>query len=275
MRADLHTHSNRSDGTDTPAELVHKAAAVGLAVVGLADHDTYAGWDEAITAGQQCGIHVLPAVEISCRHTGVDVHLLGYGVSPHPELDAALARSREARADRLPLMLDRLSRHGMPLTAEEVLACANSSPSLGRPHVADAMVARGYVADRDEAFRDWLADGGPIFVERYAVDLTTAITLVRAAGGAPVIAHPWARRAARALTRDELAALTERGLRGVEVDHPEHTASTRAELRGLASDLGLLVTGSSDYHGRGKTNNALGCETTDPQVVEALTAPGR
>lgn len=278
MRADLHTHSNISDGTDAPGELVAKAAREGLDVVALTDHDTYAGLEEARRAATQIGIGFLPGIEISCRLGGVSVHLLGYGTGPEPALDAELAQVRASRADRLPEMLDRLAALGMPLSRDEVMRWVGDSPSVGRPHLADAMVARGYVASRDEAFRDWLAEGCPVYVDRYAIDLPRAVSLVLSAGGAPVIAHPWSRQSRAVLTPDVLAGLAAGGLVGIEVDHPDHDAGTRAELRPLAASLGVLATGSSDYHGLGKTRNDLGCETTPEPVLAALRAriaPGR
>ncbi len=273
MRADLHTHSTRSDGTDSPTELVHKAAAAGLDVVGLADHDSFAGLGEAASAADVVGIRLLPSIEISCKFAGESVHMLGYGVTPRPALDAELDRVRSSRTDRLPEMLRRLAEAGMPLTADEVRWWGRHSPALGRPHVADAMVARGYVKDRDEAFRDWLADGQPIHVERYSTEVLVALRLVAESGGRAVLAHPWARRARTVLTADVLAGFASVGLAGIEVDHPDHDPQTRRELRGLASDLGLLVTGSSDYHGWGKVGHDLGCETTAPEVVEVLASP--
>lgn len=275
MKADLHTHSNKSDGTDTPTELVHKAAALGLDMVALADHDSYAGLDEAAAAADIAGIGFLPSIEISCRYAGADVHLLGYRAGPDDDLDMELAKARQSRVERLPEMLRRLADAGMPITAEEVHRWARTSAAQGRPHVADAMVARGYVENRDQAFGDWLGDGRPGYVPRYTIDLSRAIRLVVQAGGRPVIAHPWARRTAAVLTPQVLGRLAESGLVGIEVDHPEHDREARIALRGLAGELGLLVTGSSDYHGLGKTNNALGCETTHPEVVEVLAQPLR
>lgn len=272
MRADLHTHSTISDGTDTPAELVAKAAAARLDVVALTDHDTYAGLAEATQAASALGIELLPGIELSCRLGEVSVHLLGYGTGPDQDLDEELVRTRASRQDRLPDMLARLSAEGLPLTADEVWRFAGNSPSLGRPHIADAMVARGYVASRDEAFRDWLAEGKPAYVNRYAIDLERAIALVHAAGGAPVVAHPWSRQARAVLTPDVMGHLARCGLVGLEVDHPDHDLATRSELRELAVALGLIATGSSDYHGLGKTNNDLGCNTTSPEALEALKA---
>lgn len=272
MRIDLHTHSSVSDGTDTPTQLVRKAAAEGVDVLGLTDHDTFDGLREARLAAQTTGVVVLPGIEMSCQLEGASVHLLGYGCDPHfePLLDE-LARVRVGRTGRLPEMLTKLAELGMPLTETEIAEQVGSSPSLGRPHVADAMVAKGYVRDRQEAFDRFLHDGGPAYANRYSCPLRRGIELIRRAGGVPVIAHPWGRGRDKELTPAVLSELTmENRLEGIEVDHPDHDADTRTRLRELASRLGLLTLGSSDHHGLGKVNNPLACETTDPDVYNEL-----
>jgi predicted metal-dependent phosphoesterase TrpH len=275
VRIDLHTHSNRSDGTDTPAQLVEKAKAHGLDVVALTDHDSTAGWDEARSAGERVGIEVVGGIEVSAMLDGVSIHLLGYGFDPtDPALLSELRRILGGRDDRVPALLEQLRSHDMPLTIDDVVAQSGNAAASGRPHVADAMVAAGYVADRDEAFRDWLYDDGPVYVARYGTPLREAIDLIRAAGGVTVIAHPWARKARRVLTPEVIAGLAEHGLAGVEVDHVNHSLQTRAELRALARDLDLAVTGSSDYHGTGKGPEFhLGANTTAPDQYERLIAP--
>lgn len=272
MRIDLHTHSNRSDGTDTPTQLVEKAAAAGLDVVAITDHDSAAGWAEAETAAERVGITLVKGIEISTMRDRVSIHLLGYGFDPgDAALLAELDRILGGRDARLPELLAQLAEHDMPLTIADVVAQSGNAAASGRPHVADAMVAAGYVADRTEAFRDWLYDQGPVYVERYGAPLAEAIELVRSAGGVTVLAHPWARRGRRALTPDVLAELAEAGLAGLEVDHNNHSAEVRAELRGIAADLDLVVTGSSDYHGAGKGPEFhLGCNVTAPDQYEKL-----
>ncbi len=272
MRIDLHTHSSVSDGTDTPTQLVRKAAAEGVDVLGLTDHDTFDGLREAKLAAASAGIVVLPGIEMSCQLEGASVHLLGYGCDPHfEELLDELARVRVGRTGRLPEMLTKLAELGMPLTETEIAEQVGSSPSLGRPHVADAMVAKGYVRDRQEAFDRFLHDGGPAYANRYSCPLRRGIELIRRAGGVPVIAHPWGRGRDKELTPAVLSELTmENRLEGIEVDHPDHDADTRARLRELVSRLGLLTLGSSDHHGLGKVNNPLACETTDPDVYNEL-----
>lgn len=272
MRIDLHTHSLVSDGTDTPAALIEHAANAGLDAVALTDHDTFDGLPEAIAAGRTLGVEVLGGLEFSTRFAGRSVHLLGYGPDTQDvPLNAELARVREGRDGRVPAMVERLTQAGLPLTLAEVLAQAGGA-SVGRPHIADALIARGYVADRDQAFQEWLHDGGPAFVDRYATPIVEAIRLVGAAGGVAVIAHPWSRGAASVLTEPVLAELAAAGLAGLEVDHPDHDADQRAELRAIAARLGLLVTGSSDHHGTGKTRNPLGVCTTAPDVYAAIKA---
>lgn len=274
MRIDLHTHSNRSDGTDTPTELVENAAASGLDVVAITDHDSTAGWDEASAAADRVGITLVRGIEISTMLEGVSVHLLGYGFDPaDTSLLAELDRILGGRDARLPALLAQLAEHDMPLTVDDVVAESGNAAASGRPHVADAMVAAGYVADRDEAFRDWLYDHGPVFVERYGAPLVDAIELVRDAGGVSVIAHPWARRGRRVLSPRVIADLRDRGLSGLEVDHNNHSDAVRAELRAVAHDLDLVVTGSSDYHGTGKGPEFhLGAHTTAPDQYERLLA---
>lgn len=270
---DLHTHSNCSDGTDPPAELVAKADAAGLAVVALTDHDTFAGWGEAAAEAGRLPIGLLLGVEMSCKLSGLGVHLLGYQPDPtEPALLAELERIREGRAGRVPLIVDTLRRHGIDITVEDVYEHVGDAPSPGRPHVADALVAKGYSKNRAEAFSEWLSEGRPGNLTRYAPSPAIAIRLVVAAGGAPVIAHPHGRSARRVLTDDALAHLATAGLAGIEVDHLDHDAATRDHLRGLAEDLDLVTTGSSDYHGKGKQHHPLAAETTDPEQFERLLA---
>lgn len=272
MRIDLHTHSLVSDGTDTPTQLVRNAAAAGLDAIALTDHDTFDGLREAKVAAASVGIEVLAGMEFSTQlDNGASVHLLAYGCDPRDDamLDE-LARVRVGRTDRVPAMVDRLTSLGMPLTVEDVLAQASGS-SLGRPHIADALVAKGYLPTRDIAFRDWLHEGGPAYVDRYCTELTQAIELVHRAKGVAVLAHPWGRGRRGDLHAGYLAELAyEHGLDGLEADHPDHDEEDRAELRALASRLGLIATGSSDHHGRGKVNNPLGACTTDPDAYAEI-----
>jgi 3',5'-nucleoside bisphosphate phosphatase len=272
MRIDLHTHSSVSDGTDTPSELVGRAAAVGLDIVALTDHDTFDGLDEAVAEGERIGVQVVRGMELSCSRRGDSVHLLAYGADPaHEGLAGEMARVRGGRLGRLAGVLMKLAELGVPVTEAEVLAEVGDSPSVGRPHIADAMIRAGHVQDREEAFDRFLADGGPAHVPRYAIDLERGIHLVHAAGGVAVIGHPWGRGREHVLPAVVLAALAaEHSLDGVEVEHQDHDPDTRAQLRRLADELGLLATGSSDYHGTGKLDHDLGCNTTAPEVYQEL-----
>jgi predicted metal-dependent phosphoesterase TrpH len=269
---DLHTHSNRSDGTDTPAELVRKARATGLDVVALTDHDATTGWDDAVSAGREHGIHVVRGIEISTRFHGESVHLLGYEFDPeHPALVAELRRVLDGRESRLPQMLARLAEHDIDITMDDVAAQSGDAAASGRPHVADAMVAKGYLDHRDEAFDGWLNSGGRAYVDRYAAPLLEAVRLLTEAGGRAVVAHPWSRGSDRVLTAEAFEELAAAGLVGLEADHNDHDESARQGLRDIAARLDLVVTGSSDYHGTGKGPEfSLGCNTTSREQYERL-----
>ena len=277
MRIDLHTHSRISDGTDDPRELVRRAGAAGLDAVALTDHDTMAGAPSAVEAGQICGVRVLPGMELTCQLGGATVHLLALGCRTGTPLDdrtAALRRARDARIDR---MLVQLAGCGIALTRTQVEAAAGAAVTLGRPHVADAMVAAGYVPDRTAAFDQWLAQGRPGYVSHDRVPLRQGIELVQAAGGVAVIAHGWMHGIQGPLTPDVLAGLAQAGtdgaaLDGLEVAHQSHDVRTRARLGALADELGLIVTGGSDYHGTGKVGHDLGCNTTDVENWERIDA---
>ena len=272
MRIDLHAHSDRSDGTDTPAELVRAAHAEGVDVLAITDHDTTAGWEQAAVVAEHVGVTLVRGIEISTRYAGQGVHLLAYLPDPtHPELVDELARVLEGRNDRLPAILGRLRGLGIDIEPEDVRRLAGDAAAMGRPHVADALVAHGVVVDRDEAFARFLGPGGPAYVDRYAADLVAMIATVADAGGVSVIAHPWASRHEHgALDEAGLADLREQGLAGIEVDHEDHDAAVRDELRGIARNLGLVATGSSDYHGLGKPGHGLACNTTAPDQFERL-----
>lgn len=272
MRIDLHTHSSVSDGTDTPSELVGKARAVGLDVVGLTDHDTFDGLNEALAEGERLGVDVVRGMELSCSRRGSSVHVLAYGADPaSPGLAAEMARVRDGRLGRLAGVLAKLAELGVPVSEAEVMAQVGESPSVGRPHIADALIKAGHVRDRQEAFDRFLADGGPAHVHRYTIEVDRGIDLVHEAGGLAVIAHPWGRGREHVLPPRALEALVrDHGLDGVEVDHQDHDFDTRRQLRTLADSLGLLATGSSDYHGTGKLDHDLGCNTTDPTVFNEM-----
>jgi predicted metal-dependent phosphoesterase TrpH len=272
VRIDLHTHSNRSDGTESPAELVRRAHAEGIDVLGLTDHDTTEGWAEAARAAEATGVTLVRGIEVSCSFAGHGVHLLAYLPDPAcPPLEEELGRVLDGRSSRLPATLARLRGLGIAIDVEDVRAVAGETAAMGRPHVADALQALGVVADRNEAFDRYLGPQGPAYVHRYAADLETMIATVARAGGVSVLAHPWASRHDHsALDEPGIAHLKEVGLSGVEVDHEDHAPAVRRELRALADRLDLVVTGSSDHHGTGKVDHDLGCNTTDPEQLDRL-----
>ncbi|WP_405950424.1 PHP domain-containing protein [Streptomyces prunicolor] len=270
MRIDLHCHSTASDGTDTPAELVRNAAAAGLDVVALTDHDTSRGYAEAIDA-LPSGLTLVTGAEMSCRIDGVSMHMLAYLFDP--EEPALLAERELVRDDRVPrarAMVGRLQELGVPVTWEQVARIAGEG-SVGRPHVATALVESGVVPTVNDAFTgEWLADGGRAHVAKHETDPFEAIRLVKAAGGVTVFAHPGASKRGHTVPEAAIAEMAAAGLDGIEVEHMDHDAETRVRLRGLAKELGLLVTGSSDYHGSRKSVQ-LGEYTTDPEVYGEIT----
>lgn len=274
MRIDLHTHSRVSDGTQSPTELVRAAEAAGLDVLGLTDHDITAGWDEAAAAAQDAGIALVRGIEISTRFRGSGVHLLAYLPDPaDPMLVRELRRILRGRDDRVPAMLARLRGLGIEGATEEALAEVTvDAGATGRPHVADLLVRLGVVADRDQAFEEYLSQGRPAYVDRYAAELVRMIGVVTAAGGVPVVAHPWGRGSAGVLDAEAFAELADAGLFGIEVDHLDHDAGQRERLRAIATRLGLVVTGASDHHGTGKVDHDLGIETTAPDQLERILA---
>jgi predicted metal-dependent phosphoesterase TrpH len=278
MRIDLHTHSSVSDGTESPAELLATARAAGLDVVALTDHDTTAGWAAAADA-RPAGLTVVPGMELSCRwfpgdQKPISVHLLAYLFDPdHPGLAAERTRLRAERLGRAERIVAALAADGHAVVWEEIVAACDGGV-VGRPHVARALVQAGSAASVDDAFATLLHHGSPYYVAKADTDVLSGITLVRAAGGVPVFAHGLATKRGRVVEDDAIAAMAEAGLLGLEVDHPDHAPAERAHLRGLAADLGLLVTGSSDYHGANKTTPIAAC-TTEPDQFEALVAAGQ
>lgn len=271
MRIDLHCHSDVSDGTRPPAEVVRRARARGLDVLALTDHDTVAGWDEAARALPE-GLTLVPGVELSCKLHGRSLHMLGYLFDPEePALAAELARICDDRVIRAQGMVDRLRDLGVDVTWGMVRAFAKGE-AVGRPHIARAMVEAGVIRTADEAFTaQWIAQGGRAYVERYALDPEHALRLVRAAGGVCVLAHPRARRRGYVFADEVIEKLAAAGLAGIEADHPDHVPEDRADLRDLAAALGLVVTGSSDDHGA-LTGDRLGAETTAPDAYARLAA---
>uniref|UniRef100_UPI00262D397F PHP domain-containing protein n=1 Tax=uncultured Nocardioides sp. TaxID=198441 RepID=UPI00262D397F len=265
MRVDLHTHTRASDGTQSPTELVHAAVAAGVDVLGLTDHDTAEGWAEAERAAEGAGLALVRGMEVSTRLDGRGVHLLAYLPDPtYPPLVGLLDRVLEGRSSRVPAVLERLRAVDVELTEDDVARVSGDAAASGRPHIADALVVAGVVADRDEAFRRFLNPGMPGYVDRYAAPLRETIRVVAEAGGVSVIAHAWGRRRTRTPDEAAIAELADLGLVGLEVDHQDHDAGARDALRAIARNLDLVVTGSSDHHGAGKVGHDLARNTTAP-----------
>lgn len=279
VRIDLHVHSSASDGTDAPAEVIRRAAAAGIDVLALTDHDTQAGVAEA-RAALPPGLTLVPGMELSCQLDGRSVHLLCYLFDPDdPALRAETAQVRDDRVYRARAMTQRLRELGADVSWEQVTAIAGDAV-VGRPHLARALAAAGAIADPADAFTaEWIGDGGRAFVDRYAPGLGRAVGLVRAAGGVPVLAHP--RSPGYEIPDAVIAELAGAGLAGLEVFHPDHDAAERGRLTALATSLGLLSTGGSDDHGAfipsgqaalSPAGHGLGTETTPPLEYERLLA---
>lgn len=255
----------------SPRDVVVQAGAAGLDVVALTDHDTAEGWSAATAAARDAGVALVPGMEISCKHAGRSTHLLAYLPDPtYPPLAEALGRILDGRDQRMPRVCARLRELGIDLHEEQVVEVAGEAAAIGRPHIADALIRMGVVASRDEAFDRLLSPGRPGYVERYAAPVEEMIGIVRAAGGVSVLAHPWGRHDNVALGLEGFAVLRDLGLGGIEVDHQDHDRAQRRQLRGIAAELDLVVTGSSDFHGAGKVDHELGCNTTAVEEFERL-----
>jgi predicted metal-dependent phosphoesterase TrpH len=269
---DLHAHSNRSDGTFTPRELVRVAADRGLDVVALTDHDTTEGLDEAAAVGREMGVEVVPGVELSAEYLGVSIHVLGYWPDVEdPGLRDELRRLRETRLRRGELMVERLRALGLPISFERVRAIAGGG-NIVRPHVAQAMVEAGIVATEREAFDRYIADGGPASVPKHALDPVDAVELIRSASGLCVLAHPGMWGDQTSVPIELVEAMAAAGMTGLEVEHCDHTPEQRVSYRALAGRLDLIPTGGSDCHGARYDPIRLGSALTTPESYAALRA---
>jgi predicted metal-dependent phosphoesterase TrpH len=253
---DLHTHTNCSDGTDSPRELVNKAIVQGLEVLGISDHDTTSGWKEA-TETLRGSLKLALGSEISCLTTdGISVHMLGLLFDPeHAEMQQVLEETRDGRLPRMRKMIEKMRAEGMDISMADVEQAMPSGATMGRPHLADALVAKKIVKSRDEAFIDLLHNESRFYVSHAAPTPAEAIALIRRAGGVAVIAHPFASHRGQILKAEDFSELVAAGLNGIEVDHRDQNPDERAMLRSIAKELDLVVTGSSDYHGTGKLNS--------------------
>jgi 3',5'-nucleoside bisphosphate phosphatase len=253
---DLHTHTNCSDGTDSPRELVNKAIVQGLEVLGISDHDTTSSWKEA-TESLRGSLKLALGSEISClTDDGVSVHMLGLLFDPeHQEMQQVLEETRDGRLPRMRKMIDKMRAEGMDISIEDVELAMPAGATMGRPHLADALVAKKIVKSRDEAFIDLLHNESRFYVSHAAPTPAEAIRLIRRAGGVAVIAHPFASHRGEILKPEDFSELVDAGLNGIEVDHRDQNPDEREMLRNIARELNLAVTGSSDYHGTGKLNS--------------------
>ena len=277
MLIDLHTHTNASDGTDSPTQLIDKAINRGINVLALTDHDTTRGWGEAETAllnhPSKSGMKLVLGSEISCQDDdGISIHMLGLLFDPdYQPLFEVLERTRENRHSRMERIIARLNEAGIDITIDEVNAQRKGDATLGRPHLADALVARGHVASRDEAFAALLHNKSKFYINHYSPSPVETIKLIKAAGGVAIIAHPLASQRGRTISMDLFESLIAAGLDGIEVDHRDHSESEKSDLLRFAIEHELIVTGASDYHGTGKLNQ-LAEYTTHPRQWEALEA---
>lgn len=263
---DLHTHTTCSDGTDSPRELVNKAIAQGLEVLGISDHDTTSGWDEA-TQTLRGTLKLALGAEISClTNDGISVHMLGMLFDPlHEEMQQVLEETRDGRLPRMRKMIEKMRSEGMDISIEDVVSAMPEGATMGRPHLADALVAKKIVKSRDEAFVELLHNDSRFYVSHAAPTPVEAISLIRRAGGVAVIAHPFASHRGEILKAEDFSELVAVGLNGIEVDHRDQNPDERAMLRVIARELNLVVTGSSDYHGTGKLNSLAENHTSREQ----------
>jgi predicted metal-dependent phosphoesterase TrpH len=269
---DLHTHTTASDGTDSPFALVKKALATGVTTLGITDHDSTAGWAEAVTAIQP-QIQLVLGAEVSCLTTdGISVHMLGLLFDGEDEqIQQMLSDSRDTRLPRMRKMVALLQADGFDISLEDVYEAAPDQATIGRPHLADALVAKKIVATRDEAFADLLHNESKYYVTHAAPTPADAIATIKSAGGVAVIAHPFASRRGQILTADSFQDLVIAGLDGIEVHHRDQNAAEQQVLIEIARELHLVTSGASDYHGTGKLNS-MAENTTHPAQWEALEA---
>ncbi len=270
---DLHTHSVVSDGTDTPTQLIRAGVAAGLGTIAITDHDSTAGWSEAFAAAEGTGLTVIPGMELSTNQGPASVHMLAYLFDPlDPQIVAETARIRDGRAHRAERIVEKIARD-FDLSWEDVLAESSDGSTLGRPHIADALVRKGHVPNRGAAFESILHWQGDYYEKYYAPSPVEGVRMILDAGGVPVLAHPATQGRYRPMGDQVIRRLADEGLFGLEVGHRDNTEEGKARLRVLARRFGLEVTGSSDYHGLGKPNR-LAENTTRPEVLERLIARG-
>ena len=267
---DLHTHTTFSDGTDTPTQLINKALAAGITTIALTDHDSISGWQEA-TSALRPGICLVPGAEVSCQTLdGISVHILGLLFDPsNNALIDTLEKTRENRYGRMEKIIAKINEAGIDISMSDVLEQLSDGATLGRPHLADALVKKGVVASREEAFAQMLHNHSKYYVSHYSPTPEAVIKLIKEAGGVSVIAHPMASHRGRTISLDTFGSLIQAGLDGIEVDHRDHSPQEKTQLIELARESKLVMTGASDYHGNGKLN-LLGEYTTEPAQWQNL-----
>ena len=270
---DLHAHSSVSDGTETPTQMMRAAVAAGLGTIAITDHDSTAGWQEAKGAAAGTGLQVIPGMELSTNFGPASVHMLAYLFDPlNGDIVTETARIRDGRLHRAESIVNRIAED-YELTWDDVLAQSIDGGTIGRPHIADALVARGHVANRSAAFESILHWRSGYYEKYYAPSPLRGVEMVVAAGGVPVLAHPATHGRERMIDEDSLATLVDAGLFGLEVHHRDNTPDGKERLLELAARFDLAITGSSDYHGLGKPNR-LAENTTSLEVLERLIARG-
>lgn len=270
---DLHTHSSVSDGTETPTQLIAAAVESGLGAVAITDHDSTAGWSEAFAAASGTGLTVIPGMELSTNFGPASVHMLAYLFDPSDgAMVAETARIRDGRLRRAESIVEKIAED-YPLTWADVLAESSEGTTLGRPHIADALVRKGIVANRSAAFESILHWRGGYYEKYYAPSPLEGVRMIVRAGGVPVLAHPATHGKYRAMDDAVIGQLADEGLFGLEVRHRDNTEEGKERLLTLAAKLGLEITGASDYHGEGKPNR-LAENSTEPEVLTKLIARG-
>ena len=268
---DLHTHSLRSDGALEPVALVERAAARGVTIQALSDHDTLAGIAEAMATGQRLGVRIIPSTELNTESEWGHVHILGYFLDPKDTaLEERLKWLRENRGRRVELMVEKLNALGYPITLARVLEIAQGG-ALGRPHLAQALFEGGHIPTYDSAFDTLIADGAPAYVQRVGLTPLEAVQLVVARGGVPSLAHPFTVNGLEEL----MPLLVAAGLAGIETYYGSHPPATTAACLALAKRYDLVPTGGSDFHGRGDHGAPLGGTFVPPETIAALEARRR
>ncbi len=274
-RIDLHLHTIFSDGSHSPTEVIHFAHDAGVTALAITDHDTVEGIPESLSAGNSLGIEIIPGIELSSRFEGLEIHILGYFFDwENATLLDRLTKQQASREQRNPRVVEKLNKLGLELSYKEVKTKAGSG-SVGRPHIAEVLIEKGYVKTTKEAFDRYIANGRPAHIPRELPDSSEVITWIRDAGGVPVLAHPyWTNRKGAGL-HTMCHKLKEAGLMGIEVFYSTHTRRQTSEYLELARKLGLIMTGGSDFHGIAKPNIQVGRGKGDLKVTDKLLEPLR